>query len=312
MKVISLIGPTASGKSELALRLAQKHGAHILSCDSLLVYKGMTIGTAKPSAEELGQVPHYGIDLIDPSEPFTAVDYVRYARPLLDELYAKKTPVLIVGGTGFYLKALLCGVWDAPPTQPEIRERLEKEVAHLSLEQRGPALHERLAKRDAEYAEKVNPNDLYRVIRALEIIEVTGEKVSELLAKRTLQNPLPYAYAIYGIKRPKLDLERRIIERTNGMFSKGIVNETKDLLAKFGPKPPRPFSCVGYNEVMQLLDGTMTLPECRERVVISTRQLAKKQMTFFKGFPSPIEWFTLPHEEEMLTQKIEGDWGSSR
>lgn len=298
-KLLALIGPTASGKSELALKLAQEYGAHILSCDSLLVYRDLQIGTAKPDSQEMAQIPHYGIDLVNPDQDFTAGDYVRYARPLLDQLIAKGTPVLIVGGTGFYLKALLCGVWDAPPTQPELRARLEAEVAHLDEDARAQALYDRLAEKDPDYAAKIKANDIYRVIRALEIIEITGEPVSKMLSKRQLQNPLPYPFTVLGIKRSKVELERRILERTNQMFSKGLVNETKSLLQKY-PVPPRSMNCVGYHEVLQLLEEKMTLPECRERVFISTRQLAKKQMTFFKTFPSPIQWFSLPKEEDEL------------
>lgn len=289
--ILALVGPTASGKSDIALRLAREYGAEILSCDSLLVYKGMTIGTAKPSPEELAMVPHYGVDIVEPNAAYTAGDYVKYARPIVDKAVENRKPLLIVGGTGFYLKGLLCGVWDAPPTQPEIRERLKDEQAQT--------LHDRLAKLDPEYAEKVKVNDTYRVVRALEIIEVTGETVTASLAKRALLNPLPYPFKILGITRTKQELERRIIERTNKMFSQGLVNETKELLERFQPAP-RAFSCVGYYEVMQFLRGEMTIQETRERIVISTRQLAKKQMTFFKTFPAPIEWFTLPNEEEAL------------
>lgn len=298
-KIVALIGPTASGKSDIALNLARKTGAHILSCDSLLVYRDMTIGTAKPSKEELSEIPHYGVDLIDPNEPFTASDYVRYARPIVDKLVDSGTPILIVGGTGFYLKGLLCGVWDAPPTQPEIRARLEAEVAHLSKEEQAESLHKKLQAIDPEYAAKIPPNDAYRVIRALEINEVTGETMSAVTAKRELLNPFPHSFKIMGIKRSKPDLERRIIERTNQMFSKGIVNETKQLLSRFNPTP-RSLECVGYYEIMQFLAEKMTLPECRERIVISTRQLAKKQMTFFKTFPAPIDWFDLPSQEQGL------------
>jgi tRNA dimethylallyltransferase len=293
-KIVALIGSTASGKSELALRLAAEHGAEILSCDSLLVYRGLTIGTAKPTPEELGSVPHHAIDIVDPCEPFTAIDYVKYARPIIDELVKKDKPILIVGGTGFYLKALLCGVWDAPPTQPEIRARLEKEESQ--------GLFAKLCELDPEYSTKIKSNDRYRVVRALEIMEVTGESMTALLAKRVLQNPFPHAFTILGIRRKKPELERRIVERTNQMFSKGIVTETKSLLEKYDPVP-RPFFCVGYNEVMQFLHGKLTLPECRERTVISTRQLAKKQMTFFKTFPAPIQWIDLPMDEEALLAK---------
>ena len=301
-KIVALVGSTASGKSDIALKAAKEHGAEILSCDSLLVYRGLNIGTAKPSNEELALVKHHGVDIVDLTYPYTAGDYVRCMRPILDRLIKENKHALIIGGTGFYLKGLVCGVWDAPPTHLEIRERLEKEANN--------ELYARLLAVDPEYAQKIKAGDRYRVIRALEIIEVTGEPVSCALAKKQLLNPLPYPISIFGIKRTKMDLERRIVERTNFMFQKGLVAETKALLAQYST-PPRPFFCVGYNEVTRFLSGQMTLPECRERIVISTRQLAKKQMTFFKTFPSPILWHNLPSEEEELFRVIRATFNSS-
>lgn len=303
--IVALVGPTASGKSDIALKLARETGAAILSCDSLLVYQDLTIGTAKPSPEELVEVRHYGINLVAPNQPFTAGDYVRYARTVIDQTAKDGTPLLIVGGTGFYLKALLCGVWDAPPTHPEVRERIEKEVAGLTPDERASVLYARLQALDPDYASKVMRNDLYRVIRALEIIEVTGQPVSTILASRQLQNPLPYEVSIIGSKRDRIDLDRRIAERMNAMFAKGLVKETQELVARFGDLShlPRPLHCVGYSEVVQFLEGKLTLPQTRERITISTRQLAKKQMTFFKGFPLPIAWYSLPSQQEELLDR---------
>ena len=298
-RVVALIGSTASGKSDLALKLARETGAEILSCDSLLVYRELVIGTAKPSAAELAEIPHHAVNLVSLDQPFTAGDYVRYAQPIIERVVRENKPLLIVGGTGFYLKALLCGVWDAPATHPEIRERIEKEVAHLEKDERARVLHERVVKADPAYAAKIKPNDVYRVIRALEIMEVTGGSVTTMLATQTLQNPLSIEVPILGIKRAKIELERRILDRTTAMFANGIVNETKALLAHYATSgTPRPFFCVGYSEVMQFLAGTLTLPEARERILIATRQLAKKQMTFFNTFPRKIEWYDLPVQDE--------------
>lgn len=310
-RILALIGPTASGKSDIALKLARETGAEILSCDSLLIYRDLSIGTAKPSKEELEEIPHHGVDIVNLNEPFTAGDYVKYARPIVDKLVAENKPVLIVGGTGFYLKALICGVWDAPPTQLEFRGRIEAETAHLSPDEKANILHARLAQSDPEYAAKIPPNDVYRVIRGLEIIEVTGGPVTEMLKRQKLQNPLPYPTTLLGMKRNKVELDRRILERTNTMFAKGLVNETKNLLQRYS-EPPRPFFCVGYNEVLQFLRNEMTLSEARERILISTRQLAKKQMTFFKTFPAPIDWHLLPNDEESLLEKARLVLGDSK
>ncbi|MBI2604570.1 MAG: tRNA (adenosine(37)-N6)-dimethylallyltransferase MiaA [Deltaproteobacteria bacterium] len=305
-KIAALIGPTASGKSEIALDLARQAGAHILSCDSLLVYRDLNVGTAKPGDAELTAVQHHGINLVDAGQPFTAGDYVHHARAVIDRLVNGNTPVLIVGGTGFYLKALLFGVWDAPPTQPEIRASLEAEVAALGPEERARALHAKLAEKDPAYAAKIDCRDVYRVIRALEIIEVTGEPVSSRVENRALQNPLPFACPIFGIRRARAELERRIVARMNAMFAKGLVRETEELLKKYGANVPRALHCVGYEEVTQFLAGHMELAECRERVVISTRQLAKKQMTFFRGLKTGITWFDLPAQEGALRKAVTG------
>ncbi len=300
--VVSLVGTTASGKTDLALRVAKATGAQIISCDSLLVYKNLNIGTAKPTPEEQASVPHHGIDLVDASVPYTAGDWVRDMRPVIDNLWSKNIPILITGGTGFYLKALLFGVWDAPPTQPEFRAKIEAEFEGFPAEQKAQRLHKRLLEKDPEYAAKIMPQDTYRVIRALEIIETTGDKVSNRLTKQQLQNPLPYNFTVYGIKRNARELERRILERTNKMFAQGLVNETKELL-KIYPDAPKPLRSVGYAEVLDFLAEKYELLECRERVVISTRQLAKKQRTFFKTFPG-ISWYDLPLQENELEDTL--------
>jgi tRNA dimethylallyltransferase len=303
-KVVALIGTTASGKTDLALSVAKKTGAHIISCDSLLVYKGFDIGTAKPTAEEQKLIPHHGLDLVQANEPYTAVDWVRDMRPIIDDLWAKNIPILICGGTGFYLKALLFGVWDAPSTQPDFRARLEAEFEGFPAEQKALRLFKRLQEKDPVYAAKIKPQDTYRVIRALEIIETTGEKVSDRLQQSSLKNALPYPSVVYGIRRGSRDLERRIFERTNKMFSMGLVNETKELLRQY-PDAPKPLRSVGYAEVLDFFAEKYALPECRERVAIATRQLAKKQRTFFKTFPG-IYWYDLPGQEHELEAHLLG------
>ncbi len=303
-KIIALVGATASGKSELAMKLAIQTGAHIMSCDSLLVYKNLEIGTAKPSHQELKQIPHYGIDLVEPESGFTAADFTRYARPILEDLIARNIPTLIVGGTGFYLKALLHGIWDAPPTNLEFRNALLLPFKDLDDQQISQSLHKTLALKDPEYSLKVNQNDLYRVIRGLEIIHESGKTVSEILNKKKNLNPFPFEIPIFGIERDKASLEKRIIERTNKMFEQGLVNEVKRLVEKYHNDFPKPLHSVGYQECIDFLNGRYkNIHECKERVIISTRQLAKKQRTFFNGMGLPIKWFHLPKEEEILSNE---------
>ncbi len=281
MALLAIVGPTASGKSEIAIEIAKKHDASILCCDSLLVYKNLNIGTAKFSMKELQGVLHFGVDLVDIDQSFTAGDYVRYAAPLIEQYVLENKNLIIVGGTGFYLKALLFGVWDAPPTQPKIRKELETKTSE--------ELYKRLQSLDPAYAAKLMPQDQYRVIRALEIIETTKTPLSQILEK---QNPmqLPYMVPVLGVDRAKIDLERRIIERTNKMFEKGLVQETKNLLNS-NPQIPKSMFCVGYKQVVEFVQGKCTLQECHEKIVIATRQLAKKQKTFFKTFPQKPELF---------------------
>lgn len=300
--IVALIGSTASGKTDLALSVAEKIGATIISCDSLLVYKELDIATAKPKMEEILRVPHVGINVVDPDQAYTAGDFVRDVRPIIDKLYAEGKPILIAGGTGFYLKALLFGVWDAPATQPEFRKELENSVAELAESERGPVLWKQLYEKDPDYANKVKPQDLYRIVRGLEIMHVTGNTVTAQSQEKKLQNPLPYPFQVFGIRRSPRDLERRIAERTNAMFQNGIIAETKNLLQKY-PSIPKSLQSVGYSEVIDFLAGKLTLPECRERVLISTRQLAKKQRTFFNTFPG-ITWRHLPEEQPILEEEL--------
>ncbi|MGE4232698.1 MAG: tRNA (adenosine(37)-N6)-dimethylallyltransferase MiaA [Bacteriovoracia bacterium] len=287
--ILGLVGPTASGKSDIAIQLARTTGAAILSCDSLLVYKELVVGTAKPTESEMQEVEHFGVNLVSITESFTAADYSRYAKTVIQECTKLKKPLLIVGGTGFYLKNLIFGSWKATGTHPEIRKSLEEKT--------NDELATILREKDPEYAEKVQTNDRYRLIRGLEIIEVTQKKVSEI--KQELSGGLDIRFPIFGIKRSKVELERRIIHRTNQMFSMGLVEETRHLKS-LHPEIPKAMHCVGYHEVLKYLNGELSLPECRDRVMISTRQLAKKQMTFFKTFPQEIRWYQLPIEQEQL------------
>ncbi len=300
-KLIALLGCTASGKSDLALALAKKTNAHIISCDSLLVYRDMNIGTAKPTGEELRQAPHHLIDLVNANENFTAGDYVRFVRPILDDLVSRDIPAIIVGGTGFYLRALLYGIWDAPATDQEFRISAEAQSSEN--------LFELLRLKDPEYAAKTDGHDRYRVIRALEIIHITGEPLSQRLAQAKPLNPLPYPCPVLGLRRSPAELEQRIKTRTQKMFAAGLVEEVKALKNKY-PERPKSLKSIGYVETLAFLDGEMTLPECEERVFISTRQLAKKQRTFFNSFfkvpPHEVEWFDFPTQEEELFKRALG------
>lgn len=310
-RILALIGTTASGKSDFAIRLAQACNAAILSCDSLLVYQELNIGTAKPTPAEQELVRHFGMNLLTLKDVFNAGDFVRYAHPIIESALSQKQPLLIVGGTGFYLKALLCGIWALPPTNAEYRKVLEAQAQSVNL-------HAKLSALDPEYAQRIPPQDRYRVIRALEIIHQIQKPLSTFLKEQPLQGGLSTEIPIFGIQRNKGDLEQRIQKRTQQMFQQGFVQECKTILSALGyPNEqsysnldlehlPRALSCVGYKEVIQCLRGDFSILECKEKIKISTRQLAKKQRTFFKTFPKPIQWFDFPlKEEECFEQALQ-------
>lgn len=307
-KIVAIIGTTASGKSDLAIKVAHQTNAHILSCDSLLIYNELNIGTAKPTEKEQEGIIHYGINIASIQSTYSVGDYVRYSQQKIKECVERNIPIIIVGGTGFYLKALLLGIWDAPPMDSQLRSELEKRTSE--------DLYAEISKKDPQYLSKIKIQDRYRLIRGLEIMIQTGKTLTEINEITRLKNALPYPVKVYNIERDQRDLERRILERTNKMFELGLVNETKNLLTDLigtvdldsnfeeNPNIPRALHCVGYYEVMQFLAGKLTLPECRERIAISTRQLAKKQRTFFKGLEIPFESYIFPSQKEELERVL--------
>ncbi len=300
--ILALVGPTASGKSDFAFELAKRYQACIVNCDSLLIYKNLNIGTAKPSTEEQQIIDHFMLDLIAPNETYNVADYCRQAKKII-EREVERRPVIIVGGTGFYLKALLCGVWKAPPTNPQLRQELDERYKLEPSSERNQKLHQRLQSLDPNYAAKIHPNDYYRVVRGIEIVETTGLPVEQSTKDLDTSVRLDLDVSIIGIDRTKLDIEKRITQRTNAMFAQGLVAESKDIIQNLNvdlENVPKSLQSVGYAEVITFLKGKTTITECRERVVISTRQLVKKQRTFFNTFPKPIQWFELPKNETEL------------
>ena len=291
-----LAGPTATGKSELGLRLAEEAGCpiEIISADSLLVYRGMDIGTAKPTPAERAQRPHHLLDLRDPSESYTAADFVRDTRRIIGEIEARGARPLIVGGTGFYLKALLHGTWDAPPTNVELRERL----AELDAD----SLYRELEAADSVSALRIGRNDRYRLVRAVEILRLTGRTPSELQAAQ-IRPPDP-RFRLWIIDRPDQELEERIAARASAMLANGLLEETRALVAAF--PGARALAAVGYAQARIFLDGGRPPgrkpragePGLLDEIGLATRQLVKSQRTWFRGQHSENEraWFTLDAE----------------
>lgn len=273
-----LTGATAVGKSTVALELAGRLGAEILSLDSMAVYRGLDIGTAKPSAAEQGRVPHHLIDLVEPDQDYTLAQYVDAAERATREIVGRGAVPLFVGGTPLYLKALLRGIFSGPPADWDLRRELQ-----AFAKDEGPErLHARLAKVDSRTAARLHPRDERRVIRALEVWEKTGQSISDLQQQFDRARPAA-ACRVFVLSRPRDELVKRIDARVEAMFAEGLVDEVRTLLAR-----PLAFSrtasqAVGYREVLELLADERDLPATVELVKLRTRQFAKRQMTWFRS-----------------------------
>ena len=279
-----LVGPTASGKSAVGLVLAERVGAEILSLDSMAVYRGMDIGTAKPSADDRARVPHHLLDLVDPCEAFSTGRYVAAAEAAIADVAGRGRLPLFVGGTALYLKALTEGFFNGPAADWELRDRLKAEAAERGV----PALHARLQAVDPRAAARIHPNDLRRIVRALEVHETTGQPISE--QQTQFGSPSPrYGCLLAGIRRDRRELYERINRRVDAMFEAGLMEEVAALL-----REPRGIShaasqFVGYREAIACLRGELTLEEATELVKTRTRQFAKRQLTWSRRFPQ-IRW----------------------
>jgi tRNA dimethylallyltransferase len=279
--LVVIAGPTASGKSAAAQALAEASGAAIVSCDSLAVYRGFDIGTAKPTAAERARVPHHLVDVVDPEQPFHAADYVALADAAIAACRDRGRPVIVCGGTALYLKALLGGLFAAPSPDPALRRRLKGEAARLGW----PALHARLAAVDATAAARIAPGDPVRIERALEVYEQTGVPISVLQAAHAARGERRPA-AVFIIDPPSADHDLAIAARTDRMLAAGLVEETARLAAAH-QRGLKPFGALGYKEALAHLDGDLDLPALREAIRVATRRFARRQRTFFrKAWPA--------------------------
>lgn len=287
--VLFIVGPTASGKSALAVAIAKKIDGEVLSADSMLVYKGMDIGTAKPSKKERAGVPHQGIDLIPPTKSFSVFAYRRYALKALRDIVKRGKVPIIAGGTGFYVRALLEGLSPLPGTQAVLRRKLERKALGKGL----PALYKRLLKLDAKRARAIGPHNQRRIIRALEICLASGKKASEAAPKILGLRGLGYRPVVIGIHRDREALYQKINRRVDTMFRKGLVREVKRLARKGFSATA--LQGVGYKETLSWLqnDGTEPLAAVKDRIKQTTRHFAKRQWTWFKR-EKGIRWVWWP------------------
>ncbi|HOY98023.1 MAG TPA: tRNA (adenosine(37)-N6)-dimethylallyltransferase MiaA [Candidatus Aminicenantes bacterium] len=282
--LVFILGPTGSGKSAFALRLAEERGGEIISCDSMQVYRGFDIGTDKPSAEDRARVPHHLIDVADAGTQFHAADFAALALEAIAAVRERERIPLVVGGTGLYFKALEDGLFPGPGRDEAVRSALDAEAG-----ERGPeVLWERLAAVDPAYAAKTGRRDRIRIVRALEVFTLTGRPISEHF-KRTeglLGDERPVKI---GLDRPRADLYRRIEERVDRMFDRGLIEETRRLLAGGVPESAAPFKALGYKHVLRLLRGEIGPDEAAALTKIDTRHYAKRQMTWFRKMPG-VRW----------------------
>ena len=282
--MVAIVGPTASGKSALALELAAEARAEIVSVDSMQIYRGMDVGTAKPTASEREAVPHHLIDVASPDDPWDARRYADAARGAIDAIHARGGRALLVGGTGLWLRALLHGLAPAPGADPELRAAIRDEAARAGR----AAVHARLRAIDPEAAARISPNDLVRMERAFEAA-AGGQTLSALQKDHRFAEDR-YRALLVGLSVPGPELSARIEARTRRMFDEGLVEEVEGLLSRYGPGI-RPLGAVGYREVVRLLAGDADRAGTIEAMARSTRKYAKRQMTWFRSEPG-IEWAT--------------------
>ena len=288
--VVCLLGPTASGKTAAALALAARTPVEIISLDSALVYREMDIGTAKPSRAELNAVPHHLIDIVDPADSYSAAQFVADAERLIEAIRARGRMPLIVGGTMLYYKALTQGLNDLPQADTAVRAELDA----LAAERGWPALHAMLAQVDPVTAARLAPNDAQRIQRALEIHRLTGQPMSALLAReaaaRTFTGSADARFRVIALEpSDRAVLHARIETRFDAMLAQGLIDEVKQLRARGDLHPGLPsIRCVGYRQAWEYLDGACDYATMRERGIVATRQLCKRQITWLRSTPERL------------------------
>ena len=294
--LVVVAGPTGSGKSALAVALAGRLGGEIVGADSQQLYRGLDVGTAKPTAAERSAAPHHLLDVAAPGEGMDAARWVALADAAIEDVAARGALPIVVGGTGLYLRALLHGVVDAPGRDPALRARLEAEAATLGR----PALHARLAAVDPGAAARIRPNDLVRVVRALEIA-AGGRTQSELHAAHAFR-PERYRALFLALDPARPALHARLDARVEAMFAGGLLDEARALLARLGtPLPPK--LPIGYAEAAEVVEGRLALAEAVRRVQVAHRRYARRQVIWLRREPG-VEWLALPVDVEALARRV--------
>src|SRR5512134_3175512 len=282
--LILLVGPTAVGKTELAIRLAERLNGEIVSADSRLFYRGMDIGTAKPTPEEQARVPHHLIDIADPDEILSLAVFQQRAREAIADIHTRNKIPFLVGGTGQYIRAVTEG-WTPPEVKPD--ERLRDELERMKEERGVYWLYEKLKDLDPMAAENIDARNYRRTIRALEVIMTTGKRFSEQRG----QSESPYHLITIGLTRPRVELYERVDQRIETMFANGFLNEVKKLLAKgYSPSLPT-MSAIGYRECIRVVNGELNEEEAKAEIRRVTRVFVRRQANWFKESDPNIKWF---------------------
>lgn len=285
--MLVLLGPTAVGKTAVALALARKAKGEIVSCDSMQVYRGMNIGTAKPSPVEMREIHHHLIDIIEPEKRYDVAQFLRDAEAAIIEVEGRGNLSILAGGTPMYLKAFLFGVFEGPSADLKLREKLKKEAD----EKGSKVLWQRLKDVDSEAAKKIHPNDLRRIVRALEVHEKTGSPISVLQRQWRKERPARDA-VIVGLDRPRKVLYSRIDERVDKMLELGFVEEVRQLRNRLGPTASR---ALGYAEMVQYLNDECTIEEAVQAIKNNTHNLVRKQMTWYRSIDN-VSWIDLEND----------------
>jgi tRNA dimethylallyltransferase len=293
---VLLLGPTGSGKTVLSLELGERFSGEIVSCDSVAVYRGMDLGTAKPTKEERARLPHHLIDVADPNQPFTAGEYSRQARVALREIASRGHLPIVTGGTGLYLRALTEGLFAGPERQQDLRARLESSRA-----KHGEGwLHRLLARLDPASAARIHANDAAKLIRAIEVCLAARKPLSQVMARDPLTG---FRLLRIGLNPPRQELYTRLNLRAAEMFAAGLVEETRGLLDRFGPV--KALDSLGYRQALAVLAGTLSAEAATEAAQQGHRNYAKRQLTWFRREPE-VHWITgFGDEPEVLREANE-------
>jgi len=298
ISLVVIVGPTAVGKSALALELASKYGLEIINADSMQVYRGMDIGSAKPTPAERNLVPHHLIDIRNPDEDYSAARFLEEARRIIGELAERCRRTLVVGGTGLYIQSLLKGLFPAPPADMRVREQLRTQ----EREKGKWHLHQQLAGVDPEAAARIHPNDSFRVIRALEVFRLTGTAISEHQRHHRFSDSTFAALKI-GLMRDRGEIYRRIEARVDSMIGAGLEEEVRRLLTQGYAPAIKAFQSLGYQQMLSYIRGETTRDEAIRLIKTNTKRYAKRQLTWFRKDPE-IEWFTLPGQIAAAEERL--------